>query len=253
MSLLIARDSQVLAKKAADIFVESVSKAVQDHQRAAVAVSGGSGPREFFKTLADGYSSKRIPWTKVFFFWVDERCVPPNHPDSNYRLVDELLLSKVPIPKTNVHRMPGEMKSPTEAARSYENDLRTFFNLTKSPPAFDFIQLGIGEDGHTASLFPGTQALKERTHWVTANYVEKLSSNRITLTLPVLNNARTVVVLCPEAKKAQIVKDVFTASPGEERFPIKMVAPVNGAPIWLLDKESAAKLPESIRSQAAAA
>jgi len=244
--LFLASDESTFFKKAAQSLLESAAAAVEERSQFTLVLSGGSTPLKLFSLLADPYYRNRISWQKTYVFWGDERCVPPTHLDSNYRAANEALLAKSGIPDSHVFRIPGEMESPQEAARSYQDALRTFFNLDKSLPQFDFIFLGVGEDGHTASLFPGTPALKEHTKWVTAQRVEKLNADRITLTLPLINNARRIVFLCRGASKAEILKEIFREDRPQDRFPAQLVNPVKGELIWLVDKAAASKLPPAV-------
>ena len=181
-------DKSALAERAAEFVVEKTQQAVAARGRARIAISGGSTPRATFEVLAEGGGAlgKRMPWDKLDLFWVDERCVPPDHPDSNYRMTRKALLDYVPLKPDQVHRMEGELE-PDEAAARYEAELRQCFKLgTTEAPQFDLIQLGMGRDGHTASLFPHTDALREIVKLVTANYVEEQDMWRVTLTWPVI-------------------------------------------------------------------
>ncbi len=247
---LLAQDFPSLCKKAAQIFLEASADAVRTKGVATIAVSGGSTPKGLFELLAESLYASRVNWSKTHLFWVDERCVPPQHADSNYGMTHATLLSRVPISPSNVHRMAGEMSSPQQAAKAYENELKSFFKLTLSPPEFDLIFLGLGEDGHTASLFPKSEALHDLDHWVAANFVEKFSAHRITLTLPVLNNAKKVVFLVSGNSKAQVLQQIFTDDSGSKRFPAQLIEPRLGDLTWLFDKDAASKLPNEVRYQA---
>jgi 6-phosphogluconolactonase len=243
-TILVARDEEAFFNKAAQLALETIALAVHREGRCALALSGGSTPKKLYQLLAEDYFRSRIPWTKVFFFWSDERCVPPNRDDSNYKMAYDALLSKVPVPAKNILRMPGEMEPAAEAAKAYEQTLRLFFKTHEPFPRFDLIFLGVGEDGHTASLFPGTTALLEKLKWVTANYVEKLKENRLTLTLPVINRAHRVMFLCVGSNKTSIVKEIFNEN-APMRFPAQLVNP-DGELVWLLDNAASAKLPPAI-------
>ncbi len=250
MRILLGQNLPAFYEKAAQLFLESVAQAVRERGQAVVALSGGSSAKPFFSLLAGAYTRDRIPWSSLYIFWVDERCVPPNHPDSNYGAAKDLLLSKVPIAPSHVFRMAGEMEPASAAAKAYDQGLRAFFKLSKTIPTFDFIILGMGEDGHTASLFPKSEALLEKDHWAAAPYVDKFSAHRITLTLPVINNARRVLMMCPGASKSDSVKLIFQADPASTNTPAQMVKPITGELIWMLDQESASKLPPDIRYKA---
>src|SRR4029077_18034504 len=189
LDLRIVPDPPALFQAAADEFASRAIAGVETGGRFTVALSGGSTPKSFFSLLAQN-DRDRLPWNKMFFFWGDERHVPPDHPESNYRMAFESLLSKVPVPAGNVFRIPPEKPAATEAAATYEQSLRDFFQPpARTFPRFELILLGMGPDGHTASLFPQTKALQEKSRLVVANWVEKFKTARITLTLPVINHA----------------------------------------------------------------
>jgi 6-phosphogluconolactonase len=198
-----------------------------------------------FALLADRSAPyfARVPWDKLHLFWVDERCVPPTDNDSNYRMTNEAMLSKVPLPAAQVHRMEGEL-DPEIAASRYEAALRTEFGLDRSGnPVFDLVLLGMGDDGHTASLFPHTAALHELGRIVVANHVPQKETWRITLTWPVINQAREVAFLIEGASKAPVVADVFLGAYDPETKPSQLIRPASGRLTLLLDAAAAAKLP----------
>jgi len=225
---MIFADPKELALGAAEYFVAQMPETV--------ALSGGSTPKLMFQILADRFRDE-VAWSRIQFFWSDERHVPPDHPESNYRMANEALLSRVPIEPENIHRVHGENPDAVEAARQYE---QTIVEVTKqSLPRLDLIFLGLGTDGHTASIFPGSDVLHETKRLVAAPYVEKFKSHRITMTLPLLNNASAIVFLVSGAEKAEIVKSVFE---GENKYPAQAVRPAHGELIWMLDKEAASKL-----------
>ena len=228
---------QELFQAAAAEFIALASTAIRDHRKFTVALSGGSTPKSLYSVLA----RSALPWDKIFFFWSDERHVPPDHPDSNYRMAKEALLSKVPVPPENIFRVRAEEKDANVVAKDYEEALRSFFRLRPGEfPRFDLILLGLGPDGHTASLFPNTAALNETKLLVVANWVEKFKANRITFTYPVLNNAACVIFLVSGADKADMVRTVL--EDGRADLPSQRVHPVNGRLLWLLDKGAASKL-----------
>lgn len=240
--LIICRDAEELNRKAAERFVGLAQQAEQERGRFTVALSGGSTPRRLYALLATPEYRERIPWPRVHLFWGDERCVPPDHPESNYRMIQESLLSKIAIPERNVHRMAGE-KEPQIAAAEYEAELKSFFQLCDGGlPRFDLILLGLGEDGHTASLFPGSEALKDTKHLVAAVYVGKLKSHRLTLTLPVLNQAAQIMFLVAGASKAAILKEVLNGDPISSSWPAAKVRPVSGQLTWMVTGDAAADL-----------
>jgi 6-phosphogluconolactonase len=231
---------QELFRAAAVKFWEIGARAIQERGRFAVALSGGSTPRGLHQKLAANFAS-RLPWDKVFFFWGDERHVPPDSPESNYRMASETLFSKLPIPTEHIFRIQSELPDPGEAAQAYEQNLRDFFHPAPGAfPRFDFILLGMGPDGHTASLFPGTTALEEHEHLVVANWVEKLNAFRITLTYPVLNHAGGIMFLISGGEKAEMVATALQI-PGAN-LPCQRVRPEKGELLWFLDAEAAAKL-----------
>ena len=185
----VCRNREDLFQQAASLFVRLAREAASAQGRFNVALSGGSTPRGVFKLLTEDEVRERIPWSHVHIFWGDERCVASTHPESNYRMAEETLLTRVPIPSENVHRIPAE-RAPEQAASDYEQTLREALALSKDElPRFDLVFLGMGPDGHTASLFPETAGLKETKRLVISHYVEKLKVSRITLTPFVLNNA----------------------------------------------------------------
>lgn len=229
-----------LFQSAAVEFVSLAHMAVSEHGRFTVALSGGSTPKGLYSVLASGTISD-IPWNSMYFFWGDERHVPPNHPDSNYRMVFESLLSKVPVPSQNIFRIHAETPDAELAARSYEQDLRKFFSLKAGEfPRFDLILLGLGPEGHTASLFPDSPALLDSRHLVVANWIEKLKTERITLTLPVLKSARFVMFLVSGEGKAEIVREIFENPKAD--LPARLVKPESGRLLWMLDRAAAGKL-----------
>jgi 6-phosphogluconolactonase len=225
-----------------------VARAAAEHwvsvKPKSVALSGGSTPRVLYELLADPSAPFReqIAWDETHFFFSDERHVPPDHPESNYRMVNEAMFSRVPVPAQNVHRIAGERSFADNAATAYESDLRKFFG--EAIPPFDLILLGLGEDGHTASLFPHSPALNERGRLVVAPWVEKLGAYRITLTLPVLNNGRSVVFLVTGGSKATILGEVINEADKKpdkrpNLYPAQAISPTNGAVSWLVDKAAA--------------
>ena len=228
-----------LFRAGADEFVRVGSAAIAEHGRFTVALSGGSTPRSLYSLLATSHAD--FPWNKTFLFFGDERHVPPDHSDSNYRMVNEALLTKISIPSANVYRVRAEMRDAAAAAADYEETLRDFFHLRPGEfPRFDLVLLGLGPDGHTASLFPDSDGLKEQTRIVIANWVEKFKTHRITLTYPVLNHATDAMFLVSGASKADIVHQIFDAE-NTPPFPAQQVQP-EGRLMWMLDQAAASKL-----------
>jgi 6-phosphogluconolactonase len=236
-----------MAQASARLFAKKVEEAVATRGIARVAISGGSTPKATFKLLADasGPFANTVPWDKLQLFWVDERCVGPDDPESNYGVARELLLSKVPIPEANVFRMEGEL-DPEEAASRYESTLRNVMKLEGAEsPAFDLVTLGMGPDGHTASLFPHTGAIDELGRLVIANHVPQKDTWRITLTWPVINQAAEVVFEVEGAGKTDVLAEVLTGPRNPERLPSQLIRPSNGKLLFLLDEAAAAKLPKA--------
>jgi 6-phosphogluconolactonase len=220
-------------------------EAVEARGRARIAISGGSTPKAAFALLADRNQPwfNRMPWDKLELFWVDERCVPPNDADSNYRMTREALLDYVPMNSRQIHRMEGELEPEVAAAR-YESELRNTFRLEGAEaPRFDLVALGMGADGHTASIFPRTQAIYEMMRLVTANYVPQKDAWRLTLTWPVINLARSVFFLIGGADKAPVLKEIVLGAKDVERLPSQLIKPASGILTLLLDSGAAAGLP----------
>ncbi len=238
--LIVVADGEELNRAAVEEFCRAAGTAIAARGRFAVALSGGNTPRSVYALLAEKHKES-LPWEKIFIFFGDERHVPPDHPDSNYRMARESLLSRVPIPDQNVFRIQVELAADV-AAQQYEDLLREFFQPPQGTwPRFDFVFLGLGEDGHTASLFPGTAALREDRRLVVANWVEKFNAYRITFTFPVLNHAAEVLFLVSGAGKAEIMREIFRNA-GNVIYPAQMVRPLQGKLLWLADHGSASLL-----------
>jgi 6-phosphogluconolactonase len=240
----IVADSEALTRAAAELFVRWINEAAQTKDVVTVALSGGSTPKSLYSLLASDASLRsQVPWDKIHFFWGDERHVPPDHADSNYRMANEAMLSKVPVPAAHVHRIRVENPNAGQAAEEYERTLHTFVQPGGTTlPCFDVVLLGMGPDGHTASLFPGTTALQETTRLVVANWVEKFSTYRITLTLPVLNNADRMLCIVGGADKAEALQAVLDGDEQSPRFPSQLIRPTHGRLIWLVDQAAASRL-----------
>jgi 6-phosphogluconolactonase len=238
--LRISASPRELFRAAAEKFSEVGSRALAERGRFAVTLSGGSTPRGLHHELVTGFRSS-LPWDQVFFFWGDERHVGPDDPDSNYRMADETLLSKLPVRRDHVFRIPAELPDAGEAAATYEQTLLRFFRpAAGSFPRFDFLLLGLGLDGHTASLFPGSTALDEQERLVVANWVEKLHRFRITFTYPLLNHASAVMFLVSGDEKADAVRQALRDPTAG--LPCQRVRPIDGELLWFLDQGAAAKL-----------
>jgi len=240
-------DGAALARRAAQYFAEMIEEAVDDHGRARIAISGGSTPQAAFALLADPNQPwrSRMPWENLEIFWVDERTVAPDHAESNYRMTREALLDHVPLAPEQIHRIEGELEPEVAAAR-YESELRNSFRLEGAElPRFDLVALGMGDDGHTASLFPHTGAIQELGRLVVANHVPQKDTWRITLTWPVIDHARSVFFMIGGADKAAILNEVFVGPRDPERLPSQLIWPASGILTLILDKASAALLPET--------
>ena len=237
-------DPKALHRAAAAEFVRAAAEAVRDQGRFTVALSGGSTPKGAYELLAgDPVLRAQVPWDKTQFFWGDERHVPPDHTDSNYRMAREAMLSKVDVDSRQVWRMAGERPEAGVAASDYERTLRECFRLAAGElPRFDLILLGMGPDGHTASLFPGTKALQESGRLAVANWVGKLYTDRITLTAPVLNNAALVMFLVQGEDKAPALKGVLEGPFEPDQLPSQLIRPSHGRLLWLVDQTAGSML-----------
>jgi 6-phosphogluconolactonase len=224
--------------------VASLVEAAAARGRASLVLSGGTTPKGVYTTLAAGAPDRvTVPWNRVHVFWGDERHVPPDHPDSNYRMAREALLSRVPIAEVHVHRIAGEDPDLSAAAARYADEVRAAVGSTDGVPRFDVVLLGLGADGHTASLFPGAPALCQDVPLVVATWVEALRSHRITMTLPLLNAAGLVIFLVAGAGKAEAVRDVLQPGPSTPWLPARDIQPMSGRLLWLVDRAAAALLP----------
>lgn len=237
-----------LAQAAARVFVGSAQDAVRARGRFLVALTGGATPAPVYRLLADDRALRdAVPWPDVHVFWGDERHVPPTHPDSNFRMAHDALVGRVPIPPHQVHRVAAEEPDAGRAAVLYEHTLRSVFGLGEGDwPSFDLLLLGMGEDGHTASIFPDSPALDEPTRLVVAPFVEKLGAFRITLTPPVLVRAAATVVLVAGAAKAPTLRRVLGEPFAPDRYPIQCLRASTGTVTWLVDAPAASLLPPGI-------
>ncbi|RMH06554.1 MAG: 6-phosphogluconolactonase [Nitrospirae bacterium] len=242
-SFLIHSDPEALAEGAANHVVRAAGGAIEDHGCFRWVLAGGKTPRHLYTLLASAAFRSRIAWEHVHVFWGDERHVPPDHPDSNYRMARETLLAPLAIPDHHVYRIPAELPDAQAAADQYEATIREAFGL--SPPAipcFDLVLLGMGQDGHTASLFPGSPALQETRRLVLAPWVEHLRAYRITLTPPAFNHAKHILFLVAGADKALTLQAVFNGPYRPDRFPCQLIRPLNGQVTWLVDQAAASCL-----------
>ena len=244
----VVDDLPAVARAAAERFVALGREAANARGGFTVALSGGSTPRALFRLLAAEPLRSQVAWDRVELFWGDERCVPPDHADSNYRMTRENLLDAVPVPPAHVHRIEAERPDHAAVAAAYEAEIARVLGGTPggTPPAFDLVLLGMGPDGHTASLFPGTTALGERRRWVVANHVPKFQADRITLTYPILNRGAHVVFMAAGADKTPVLREVLEGPPDPTRLPSQGIRPVGGGLLWLVDRAAAAQLTSSI-------
>ena len=229
-----------VARAAADYFAEIAEKSISAEGRFSVALAGGSTPRRTYQLLASEEYRNRLPWSQVHIFFGDERSVPATHADSNYRMAEEAMISLLPIPAPNVHRMVGDGDAVANASL-YEGELQAFFDGA-AWPRFNLVLLCMGDDGHTASLFPGTEALNEARAWVVANWVEKLKTYRITLTAPAINHAANIAFLVAGAGKAERLPEVLRGAPNPRQLPSQLIQPLAGSLVWLVDKAAAVRL-----------
>ena len=243
----IVADLGQVCRTAADEILRLVDRKGSNAKPITVVLSGGTTPRRLHVLMAgDPAVRTRLPWDDMHFFWGDERHVPPDDPQSNYRMARETLLSLAPIPAENIHRVPSEEPDAVQAAEKYEQELKAFFKLEGGQmPRFDCILLGMGNDGHTASLFPETEVLLETKRIVAAYWVEKLKAHRITLTVPVLNRADLIVFLVSGAEKAKALKAVLQGDYRPEQFPAQLIRPDQGKLIWIVDRAAARLLKSS--------
>jgi len=237
----IFKDNDALSHTAAEIFVATAQQAVQARERFLVALSGGSTPSGLYQLLTSEPFRDQVDWKKTFVFWGDERCVPPDNEGSNYFQANEILLEQVPIPRENILRVKGELV-PYEASTAYARTLKEFADPEFDWPRFDLVLLGMGEDGHTASLFPGSQVdFNSPTLAVTADYQGR-PANRVTLTPAVFNSARKIIFLVTGPKKATILSYVLGSESTVEQYPVQRIQPTEGQIIWLVDETAASKL-----------
>lgn len=233
-------DAEAVAVAAATRFVELAREALRTRGAFSVALAGGSTPQRVYELLASDDFRDAISWEGVHIFFGDERCVPPDHTSSNYRMANEAMLSRLPLLPQNVHRIRGEGDAAANADL-YEDEMREFF-VGAEWPALDLVLLGMGDDGHTASLFPGTEALRERRAWVVADHVDKLGAWRITLTAPAVNHAAHVSFIVTGGGKAVRLSEVLRGAYEPERLPAQLIRPTGGTLEWLVDRAAASRL-----------
>src|SRR5260221_2559800 len=237
-------DANSIAQTAAAEFLQAARESISENGSFSVELAGGSTPKTLYGLLASNpLLQAKVPWSKIQFFFGDERHVPPDHAESNFRMAKEAMVAKAPIDPKQVHRIKGEKRNAAEAAVQYEDDLRASFGLAADQlPRFDLVLLGMGPEGHTASLFPGTKALKEERQLVVSNWVGKLYTDRITLTPPVLNNAARVIFMVHGEEKAPALKAVLEGPYEPDQLPAQIIRPEQGKVLWLVDPTAAAML-----------
>jgi 6-phosphogluconolactonase len=255
----ILTNLDAIAKRVAQEFVQAATAAVSENGSFSVALSGGSTPKALYTLLAnDAALRAQLPWGKMYLYFGDERSVGPDHADSNYRMANETMLSKVPIKAEQVFRIKGEYKDTEKAAQEYEQALRSSFKMAEAKiakgkigegqfPRFDLVLLGMGNEGHTASLFPGTKALHETKRIAVRNWVGKLYTDRVTLTAPAINNAARVIFMVTGADKALALKGVLEGPYEPEQLPAQMIQPSKGQLLWLVDATAGGMLSIGIR------
>lgn len=246
-TLHIHKDAEATSRAAAAAAVAIAQEAIENHGKFFFVLSGGSTPRRLYELLARAPLRQQVDWSRVEFFWGDERPVPPDDPQSNYRMAREALLGPLDIPETQIHRMQGELPNLEAAAEAYQNEIAQALGSPQlgEPPSFDLVLLGLGEDAHTASLFPATPALLETQRWVTRNPVLKLNSERLTLTAMILNRAHNIFFLVTGDKKAQPLADVLKGQIDTQRLPAQVIRPAGGKVQWFADEAAASKLEET--------
>lgn len=253
MSIVICKDSTELNARAADVITDLAQKAIAARGRFTIALAGGSTPEDTYALLAQEPRATRIDWQRIFVFMSDERCVPFDDKRSNFGEAWRNLIGKVPLPAANKLPIPTNAGTPDQIAALYSKMLAEFFGTEEgaSPPVFDLILLGLGDDGHCASLFPGKPTLEETKRWVVSSPPGTLPPpvDRVTFTLPLINAARAVMFLVGGAKKAPAVQDVLEESPPVTKRPSAGVHPTNGTLTWLLDEDAASRLSPQTRSQ----
>ncbi len=237
--LRVYGDAEELARAGAELFVSTAAESISARGRFRVALSGGSTPKRVYELLAVEASRSRVDWEHTDIFWGDERYVPADDPKSNFRMTNEVLLRNVLVPPANVHRVPTEISPPSSAAAAYQDEIRKSFGDSRSFPQFDLIYLGLGSNGHTASLFPRSPALKEMFRLVVDDFVAEVNAWRITMSAPLLNRGRTVAFLIQGQEKAQVLRDVMLGPRDPERLPAQLIAP-EGQLLWLVDKAAGA-------------
>jgi len=240
----ILADGAAIARRAAELIVDAATVAVRERGVFTISLAGGSTPKALYGLLAtDAVFKSQMPWGKTQFFFGDERHVPPDDPDSNFRMANESMLSKVSLKPEQVYRIKGEHEDAEKAALEYEQTLRSYFKLSPGQlPRFDVLLLGMGDEGHTLSLFPGTKALHDNGRLVMSNWIGKLYTQRVTITAPVANNSGLAIFMITKADKALALKGVLEGPTEPEQLPSQLIQPKHGRVLWLLDTTASSKL-----------
>jgi 6-phosphogluconolactonase len=243
--VIIKADLQAMAKEAAELFIQTAQLTLEQSASFSVLLSGGKTPDSLYQRLAASPDRELLDWKRVFIFWGDERIAPATSTQSNYRMVKEALLDHVPLPRENIFRVPTELQSPERIAEAYEKTLREFFQVSLGTPGFDFVFLGLGGDGHTASLFPDSDyaaLAKESDRLVIAPFVAHLQSHRISVTLNLLNAAKHILFLVGGTEKAQALKNILEPQANTPALPAQLIRPKNHHLTWIIDTPAAALL-----------
>jgi 6-phosphogluconolactonase len=234
--LKVYKDLEELSQAAAQLLLEAAQSATKTRGKFSLVLSGGNTPRRLYELLAEKPYRDQMPWSKTHVFWGDERCVPAGDERNNAHMARQILLDRVPIPDEQIHNMASTLP-PIKAAEEYQNTLEAYFS--GQPPAFDFVLLGLGENGHTASLFPETAVLDEKRYWVSEVYVPNQQMWRVTLTAPILNQARKIVFLVEGASKALVLDQVVNGARHPKQLPAQLIQPQKGELLWLVDRAAA--------------
>jgi len=244
-------DNHSLIQAAADHVIQKGLQAIKTKERFTIALAGGSTPKNLYALLASPDYRSRLDWRKAEFFWGDERHVPPDHHESNYRMAYETMLSSFAVSEKHIHRIHGELPQAQEAADRYEKVLRSRLGDASShPPPLNLVLLGMGADGHTASLFPGTDAIQETSRWVSAPWVEKFQTFRITMTPALINRAQHVTFLVSGREKANALREILEGEFQPDLYPAQIIRPATGKLTWLIDEEAAGSLSPHVRTHA---
>jgi len=243
LKIVQVKDLQELSQKMVELFANVLQETLKRQDIFYLAISGGKTPRDYYQLLGSDRKMINLPWNKVELFWVDERCVPPDSQDSNYKLAADTFLKTVPIPKQNIHRIAGEYTDYSQAVKEYDETLRKVFKIGRGKfPVFDLMILGMGADGHIGSLLPNSYALFDTDDLVTEVYQMTNGHNRVTMTHPVICNSKQLVITISGAEKAEIVRDVFVAEPDEVQYPVHTLWTILDKVTWLIDEDAAAYL-----------